>query len=104
MYTLARIRELGTVIRNETRRFFNTGARIDEIIQAIIDHLNGIENEGLLIHNDLGGRDSADCHQISVDCRKYRNQIFAAWRENSCSGLPARCAAPAWAGFPCRSR
>ena len=53
MYTLAQIRALGTVIRNETRRWFNTGARIDEIIQAIIDHLNGIENEGLLAHKDL---------------------------------------------------
>ena len=65
MYTLAKIRTLSTIIKNETRRFFNTGARIDEIVQAIIDHLNGIENEGLLIHNDLGGRDSNDCHSIS---------------------------------------
>ena len=65
MYTLAEIRALGTIIKNETRRFFNTGARVDEIIQAIIDHINGIENEGLLIHNDLGGRDSQDCHTIS---------------------------------------
>ena len=65
MYTLAEIRALGAIIKNETRRFFNTGARIDEVIQAIIDHINGIENEGLLIHNKLGGRDSADCHPIS---------------------------------------
>ena len=65
MYTLAEIRALGTIIKNETRRFFNTGARVDEIIQAIVDHLNGIENEGLLSHNDLGGRDSEDCHPIS---------------------------------------
>lgn len=66
MYTLAEIRALGTIIKNETRRFFNTGARVDEIIQAIIDHINGIENEGLLIHNDFGGRDSEDCHGISA--------------------------------------
>ena len=39
MYTLEEIRKLGRVIKNETKRFFNTGARIDEIIQAIIDHL-----------------------------------------------------------------
>ena len=65
MYTLAEIRALGTIIKNETRRWFNTGARIDEIIQAILDHINGIENEGLLIHNDFGGRDSEDCHTIS---------------------------------------
>ena len=65
MYTLAEIRALATIIKNETRRFFNTGARVDEIIQAIVDHINGIENEGLLIHNDLGGRDAQDCHGIS---------------------------------------
>ena len=58
MYTLARIRELGTVIKNETRRWFNTGARIDEIIQAIVDHLNGIENEGLLAHKDLQNKNA----------------------------------------------
>ena len=30
MYTLNEIRRLGSVIKNETKRFFNTGARIDD--------------------------------------------------------------------------
>ena len=46
MYTLAEIRALGTIIKNETRRFFNTGARIDEVIQAIIDHIDYLGQEG----------------------------------------------------------
>ena len=47
MYTLAQIRALGTIIKNETRRFFNTGARIDEVIQAIIDHIDYLGQEGV---------------------------------------------------------
>ena len=47
MYTLAKIRTLSTIIKNETRRFFNTGARIDEVIQAIIDHIDYLGQEGV---------------------------------------------------------
>ena len=70
MYTLAEIRALGTIIKNETRRFFNTGARIDEIIQAIIDHINGIENEGLLTHNDLRGKNDEAGFQHITETEK----------------------------------
>ena len=57
MYTLAEIRALATIIKNETRRFFNTGARIDEVIQAIIDHIDYLGQEGVCSLWEIGEGD-----------------------------------------------
>ena len=39
MKPISEIRALFNVIKTETRRWFNTGARIDEVGQEILDHI-----------------------------------------------------------------
>ena len=43
MKPISEIRALFNVIKTETRRWFNTGARIDEVGQAILDHIENLE-------------------------------------------------------------
>ena len=43
MKPISEIRALFNVIKTETRRWFNTGARIDEVGQDILDHIEHLE-------------------------------------------------------------
>ena len=45
MKPINEIRALFNVIKTETRRWFNTGARIDEVGQEILDHIEYLEQE-----------------------------------------------------------
>lgn len=46
MKSINEIRALFNVIKTETRRWFNTGARIDEVGQEILDHIEYLEQQG----------------------------------------------------------
>ena len=46
MKTISEIRQLLHTIKTETRRFFNTGARVDEFGQDILDHIQHLYNTG----------------------------------------------------------
>lgn len=46
MKPINEIRALFNVIKTETRRWFNTGARIDEVGQEILDHIEYLEQQG----------------------------------------------------------
>ena len=46
MKPISEIRALFNVIKTETRRWFNTGARIDEVGQEILDHIEHLEQQG----------------------------------------------------------
>ena len=46
MKPISEIRALFNVIKTETRRWFNTGARIDEVGQDILDHIEYLEQQG----------------------------------------------------------
>ena len=46
MKPISEIRALFNVIKTETRRWFNTGARIDEVGQEILDHIEYLEGQG----------------------------------------------------------
>ena len=45
MKPINEIRALFNVIKTETRRWFNTGARIDEVGQEILDHIEYLEQQ-----------------------------------------------------------
>ncbi len=46
MKPINEIRALFNVIKTETRRWFNTGARIDEVGQEMLDHIEYLEQGG----------------------------------------------------------
>ena len=46
MKPINEIRALFNVIKTETRRWFNTGARIDEVGQEMLDHIEYLEQQG----------------------------------------------------------
>ena len=58
MKPISEIRALFNVIKTETRRWFNTGARIDEVGQEILDHIEYLEQGGITSHTALNGKNA----------------------------------------------
>ena len=63
MKPINEIRALFNVIKTETRRWFNTGARIDEVGQEILDHIEYLEQGGLTSHPALSGKNAETAFQ-----------------------------------------
>ena len=62
MKPISEIRTLFNVIKTETRRWFNTGARIDEVGQAILDHIENLE-QGASSHPSLTNKNAEPSFQ-----------------------------------------
>ena len=63
MKPINEIRALFNVIKTETRRWFNTGARIDEVGQEILDHIEYLEQGGITSHTALNGKNAETAFQ-----------------------------------------
>ena len=64
MKPISEIRALFNVIKTETRRWFNTGARIDEVGQEILDHIEYLEGQGgVTSHPDLNDKNAETSFQ-----------------------------------------
>ena len=63
MKPINEIRALFNVIKTETRRWFNTGARIDEVGQEILDHIEYLEQGGITSHTALNGKNAEPDYQ-----------------------------------------
>ena len=64
MKPISEIRALFNVIKTETRRWFNTGARIDEVGQEILDHIEYLEGQGgVTSHTALNGKNAETTYQ-----------------------------------------
>ena len=86
MKSINEIRALFHVIKTETRRWFNTGARIDEVGQDILDHIENLEQgEGSLWQVVLGVirpkdglkysvKDANEVDPIAGDPNKFLNE------------------------------
>ena len=66
MKPINEIRALFNVIKTETRRWFNTGARIDEVGQEILDHIEYLEQGGATSHPSLNDK-NAETNYRHVD-------------------------------------
>ena len=62
MKPINEIRALFNVIKTETRRWFNTGARIDEVGQEILDHIEYLEQGGIS-HTALNDKNAETNYQ-----------------------------------------
>ena len=62
MKPINEIRALFNVIKTETRRWFNTGARIDEVGQEVLNHIEYLEQQFPLelSHNALSDKNGED--------------------------------------------
>ena len=77
MKPISEIRALFNVIKTETRRWFNTGARIDEVGQEILDHIEYLEQGGLTSHPTLSGKNSETAFQ-HVDTTTTKETLVEA--------------------------
>lgn len=81
MKPINEIRALFNVIKTETRRWFNTGARIDEVGQEILDHIENLEQTRALTlvttnNNNFQVNFSGDLHYNVVPAGETNNLGF----------------------------